>query len=359
MATRYPAQFFDGQTAASRDVAVELLVDAIIITDDRKQIARWTYSGLDAATPVRSGQPLRLKHKINPTSRLIVPAGFSETQILSRAPHLKGGFDPASALKFTAVVASGLILFAATGYALLNLAPQKVAAVMPAEWRDRLADQAERTFIKDAKQCTDAAGTRALSALAGRVAAASSDTPDFSVRVFDMPFINAFALPGGRIVVTGKLIKAADSPEEVAGVIAHELGHTAHLHPEASLIRAIGLQLLVNVATGGTSNDTLGGFAGLLAILQYSRNAEREADDYAVSLMTKGAIDPKGLRHFFEKLSKKEWKLLTGNLETLSDMLSTHPGTQERIEFIKPLPPGKAKQVIPDGIWKQLKKICS
>ncbi|MGI9464454.1 MAG: M48 family metallopeptidase [Aestuariivirgaceae bacterium] len=359
MATRYPAQYFDGQTAASRDVAVELLVDATIISDDGQHIARWGYGGMEAANPVRAGQPLRLKHQISPTSRLIVPSGSAASLILERAPHLHGGFNPASALKFAAITAAGLFLFATLGYALLNLAPQKVAALMPAEWRERLADQAERTFIKDAKQCTNAAGTRALSDIAGRVAAASPDAPDFSVRVFDMPFINAFALPGGRVVLTGRLIKAADSPEEVAGVIAHELGHTAYLHPEASLIRAIGIQLLLNVATGGSSGDTLGGLAGLLTILQYSRNAEREADDYAVNLMTKGAIDPKGLRHFFEKLSKKEWKILTGNLETLSDMLSTHPGTKERIEFIKPLPPGTARPVVPDETWKQLKKICS
>jgi len=359
MAVSHPAQLFDGQSAASHDVKVEVRSDGLMITGPAGQSRRWTFSGLEAASPVRSGEALRLKHTSEPNARLSLPPGLAADQVLEQASHVAGGFHPGKALKFAAIVIAGLALFFAAGYATLNIAPQRVAAMLPAEWRDKLADRTEKTFIKDAKQCNNPAGKLALAAIAGRVAAASPETPDFSVRVFDMPFVNAFALPGGRIVLTGKLIKQADSPEEVAGVIAHELGHTAYLHPEASLVRNIGLQLLISLGTGGSGGDTLGNVAGLLTMLQYSRDAEREADDYAVTILTEGAIDPKGLRHFFEKLSKKEWSIVTGKWKDLSSMLSTHPGTKERVEFIKPLPAGEARGVVPDYQWKALKKICS
>lgn len=359
MAVRYPAQYFDGKTAASSDVEIELLADCIAFKDPAGATARWTYGGLEAATPVRSGQPLRLKHATATTARLSIPVGAAQSRIFERASHLQSGINTAKTVRFALLVAVGLICVLGAAYAALNFAPHQIAGLLPQDWRDRLADHAEKSFIKDAHQCTGIAGTKALSAIASRVAAVTVDTPDFSVRVFDMPFVNAFALPGGRIVLTSKLIKAADSPEEVAGVIAHELGHTAHLHPETSLVRAIGLQLLLSLVTGGAGGDTAGGIVGLLTILQYSRNAEREADRYAVSLLTKGGIDPKGLRYFFEKLDKSEFKILTGKLEELSGMLSTHPGTKERIEFIKPLAPGLAREVVPYKTWKQVKSICS
>ena len=355
---KHSAQFFDGRSAVTQQVQIELLPDGISIAGPATEARRWSFDGLDLANPLQAGQPLRLKHTIEPAARLNVPLGLARDQILERAEHLSSGFHPGRAMRFAAIVIIGLALVAGAGYLLLNVAPQQVARMMPLTWRDQLADITEKSFIKDTKQCTNAAGVKALTEIAGQVRNSIEDPPDFSIRVFNFPFVNAFALPNGRIVLTGKLIQEADGPDEVAGVIAHELGHTAHMHPEAALVRNIGLQLLINVATGGSGGDTLGGLAGLLAVLQYSRNAEREADTYAVDLLTRGNIDPKGLRNFFEKLNKKETKILTGRLENLSNMLSTHPGTEERIEFIKPLPPGQGRQVISDETWKQLRKIC-
>ena len=359
MTIAQPAELFDGKSAASHLVTVEVHPDSLLITGSEGAPRRWSFAGLEAVVPAQHGQALRLKHSSEPNSRLHIPASLATEQILAEARHLTRSFHPGKALRFSLYMAAGIALLIGTAYAILNLAPQRIAAMMPIEWRENLADHTERIFLKDAKQCTSDSGRAALAAMASRVAAASGDAPDFSVRVFDMPFINAFALPGGRVVLTGRLIKEADSAEEVAGVIAHELGHTAHLHPEASLVRNIGLQVLISLATGGSGGDTLGDIAGVLAVLQYSRNAEREADDYAVDIMTKGDIDPKGLRHFFEKLNKKEWSIVKGRWKDLSNMLSTHPGTKERIEFIKPLPPGQARDVITPQQWEDLRKICS
>ena len=356
---KFPAQFFDGRSAITQDVQIELYPDGISITGATVEPRRWSYGDLDAANPIRQGEPIRLKHKIEPAARLNVPPGHAATQILERAPHLSSGFHAGRAMKLAAVIVVGLVLVGLAGYIMLNVAPRQLAQMMPLTWREHLADMTEKSFVKDAKQCTNSAGVGALTGLATRVRDGAENPPDFSIRVFRFPFVNAFALPSGRIVLTSKLIEKADTPEEVAGVIAHELGHTALLHPEASLVRNIGLQIIINVVTGGSGGDTLGGVAGLLTVLQYSRNAEREADDYAVSILKSSNIDPAGLRRFFEKLNKTGKSPLSGKWKDFANMLSTHPGTDERIENIQPLPAGEAETVISDETWKALKKICS
>ncbi len=122
----------------------------------------------------------------------------------------------------------------------------------------------------------------------------------------------------------------------------------------------MGIELLLRIASGG--GDTISGLAGLLAILRYSRDAEREADSFAQTAMINAAIDPMGLKRFFEALKKLEGdKGSTGGLfGTVSDMMSTHPVTDERIEAIKPLPEGTiARPALSDADWASLRKICT
>ena len=359
MAGFISAQFFDGHTAATKQAQVGFTASGLrIVLDDAPGARDWSFSGLQAVEFPQTGQPLRLKHSKEPSARLIVPIGQSSDYILSRAPHLADNRFWPNAAKFLLIGVTGLCLVAILGYGVLSFAPHKIAEWMPDEWRENLGESTEKAFIKNAKQCANPVGKVALARIASRVAASSDNPPDFSVRVFDLPIVNAFALPGGRIIITSALIKQADSAEELAGVLAHELGHVAFRHPEASMVRVVGLQLLLSVATGGTGGDALGSLASLVTILRYSRGAEEEADDYARQILANGAIDPRGLRSFFEKLSKKESKGLEGKFGKFSDMLSTHPGTNDRIESFVPLPEGQGRQVIGEDDWLALKNIC-
>jgi predicted Zn-dependent protease len=114
----------------------------------------------------------------------------------------------------------------------------------------------------------------------------------------------------------------------------------------------------LTLAAGNSGGDTLGGLAGLLAILRYSRSAESQADSFATRLMTRGHIDPAGLRDFFNRLKDKTGTTSGGFLSGISDMFSSHPGTQERIARIKPLPPGAAQMVISPEAFHDLQAIC-
>ena len=114
--------------------------------------------------------------------------------------------------------------------------------------------------------------------------------------VIRRPEANAVALPGGRIYVFQGLIDKAETPDEVAGVIAHEIGHVAHRDGTRSVLQGAGLSLLFGMLLG----DFVGGGAVVIAastILQtsYSREVEAAADRYGVLLMTKLGGDPRAL----------------------------------------------------------------
>jgi len=352
-----PARYFDGKVAAEKAVTVTLDRRGLIISGLPGGPVLWTASHLRAIDRPTAGSPLRLACESTPDARLVIANDAFAAEFLKRVPHLKGGLTRQRLTRYAMIVGITVLSIAALGYLVLVFAPRQIALAMPDHWRDALGAQIETSFTKDMDVCGNPAGRAALDRLAARVREANPDIPPFTLTVYDTPVVNAFALPGGRIAIFSKLIATADTPEEVAGVLAHEIGHVANRHSEAQLVRAIGLQLLLSLASGGSGGDRLGEFASVLAILRYSRDAEREADDYAQKTMSNAAIDPLGLKIFFEKMQKLEGGGLTGIFGDLGDMISTHPLTQERIDAIKPLE-GKPRPILTSQEWQDLRDIC-
>ena len=91
MAISHPAQLFDGQSAASHDVKVAVGMDGLTITGETGPVRRWSFAGLEAASPVRQGEALRLKHSSEPNARLSLPPGLLADQVLEHAGHVAGG----------------------------------------------------------------------------------------------------------------------------------------------------------------------------------------------------------------------------------------------------------------------------
>lgn len=354
------AILFDGKTAQDHSVIVELKDRSLVVSRaDGTQKQEWFLSFLKPVLPFRKESGLRLSNEKSIGARLTLPPGDFVDQLLFAAPHLKGGFSFSRFARaaLTAVAIIGGV--AAAIYGLFSFAPEKLAFLMPDSWRLTLGQHVEKAFVESAHECASAAGSEALAHLTTRIAEGNSDIPDFSLRVYDIPVVNAFALPGGRIVLFRELINRASAPDEVAGVLSHEIGHVAMRHPEAQFIRSIGIQLALSLATGGgTGSSTFGNLAGLLAILSYSRAAETDADAYGLRILSQAAIDPTGLKRFFETVARDEGKSVPGPLGKIGNILSTHPVTAERIERIEPLsiPP---RPVLSDSDWQALKDICN
>jgi Zn-dependent protease with chaperone function len=351
-------QFFDGESARAHDVDVVLIDERLTITGPAiGSERRWPLESVEAVETPAPDHPLRLRSAGAPGERLVIADRALIAALLPLAPQLTRSLDPRKMLRFAAIIIAGLLLVVLLGYALLSLLPPAVARLMPETWRERLGRQAEQSFIGSYSECKSGEGSRALAALGYRLFENNADlAPDFTLRVYRLPVINAFTLPGGRIILSGKLIEAAKDPEELAGVLAHELGHVDSRDPEVALVRLTGLQLLISLATGSDGGSILSNLAGLATLLRYTRAAEIRADDYAQMLLNRAQIDPLGLKRFFESVKKlEEARKPVG---PLGGLLSTHPATDERVARIRPLENGPARPVMNGELWRALKAIC-
>ena len=155
----------------------------------------------------------------------------------------------------------------------------------------------------------------------------------FRASIIDRFEPNAFALPGGRIFVFTGLLDRVQKPEELAGVLAHEMAHVTHRHGLRKLISAGGpyyvLRLFVSDKQGVLSVVSAG--SQLLVGQAYSRDVEREADAAGWHYLLAANIDPRGLVDFFQLLTEGE------NADFIPEMLRSHPATRERIAALNKL----------------------
>jgi Zn-dependent protease with chaperone function len=355
------ATYFDGKSARDRAVQLRLEQNQLRFAGEDTPETVWPINGLHPIDKPSSGQPYRLSHDGQPGARLIIRNDVFVEHLLQKSSHLKGGYSWRDLGHVIGWTLGGLAGVAALSFAVLNFLPDRVAQIMPDNWRNRLGKQMEDQLVAGAKQCSTKPGEAAIGKIVARLADGTADFPAISVHIYDMPIMNAFAVTGGNIVITRELINAASSADEVAGVLAHEVGHVAHLHPEAQIVRLEGLQILSSLFTGKSSGSTMGNVAGIAALLTYSRAAERDADVFANEALIKAKIDPVGLRSFFEKVVKLEGEVKdqSQTLSVLGNLFATHPGTEDRIHDLRMMPPGEnATPSMSDAEWKELKKIC-
>ncbi|KQX25688.1 peptidase M48, Ste24p [Sphingomonas sp. Root50] len=189
-----------------------------------------------------------------------------------------------------------------------------LARLIPFSWEQRLGDAIGGDFGERA--CHAPAGQKALDLLARRL---STPGRPMRVGVVDIPVVNAVALPGGRILIFRGLIDEAKSPDELAGVLAHEIGHVEHRHVMVALLRRFGLGLLVG--SGGSTAE----YGQALLESRYSRAAESEADDYSIERLVKAGISPAPTAALFQRLGKKE-----AAMPKLFVYMASHPPSAER-----------------------------
>lgn len=159
---------------------------------------------------------------------------------------------------------------------------------------------------------------------------------EFKLHVVESGVVNAFALPGGAMIVTTGLLESAPSADAVIGVMAHEISHVTQRHGMRGIVQKLGLWVLVSAVLGDVSGviALVSEQAAGLASLGFSREMESEADREGVKLLARAGLDPAGLRAFFESRKKDEDADLP---ESVMRFLSTHPVTDDRLAQIDAL----------------------
>jgi predicted Zn-dependent protease len=149
---------------------------------------------------------------------------------------------------------------------------------------------------------------------------------DYDIYVIRSEMINAATLPGGNVIIYSELIEFTESPEELAGVMAHEMGHVEHRHVTKRLVRKIGVSLLFT-ALGGNDPMLIGEILQTVSSTAFDRREEREADQFAMDLLTQTDISPRVIARFFRRLNDEY-----GAYNETLELVSTHPHTNARIK---------------------------
>ena len=186
----------------------------------------------------------------------------------------------------------------------------------------------------------DNAITNYVNSIGNRLAA-TSELPNikWTFTVLNSPVVNALALPGGYVYVTRGLMALASSESELAGVIAHEIGHVTARHAAqrySSSILAGGVSMAAGVFLGSSAGD-IAKFASNAAMKSYSRKQEFEADTLGVRYLARGNYNTNSMASFLRKLrahSQLEAKRIKKNPANVdsSDMFATHPRTIDRVK---------------------------
>jgi Zn-dependent protease with chaperone function len=160
---------------------------------------------------------------------------------------------------------------------------------------------------------------------------------------------NALALPNRKIYVYSTLIESTHSPDELTGIIAHEMAHIIKHHATIHYLRHLSLSLMLKSSIGAGNTVDI---AGLL-LNPYSQAIEIEADTIAAEILHRNNISSAGLKTFFDNIRTPEDDLF------LSNFLSTHPSSDIRINHLNLLPAvAVSEPILTDAEWLELKQVC-
>jgi len=297
-----------------------------------------------APSVVQAGRPVFLRRQGHLANHLRFDNPDDYEKLIARYPSLNLVVGRKATNQFTKsvhtrtvtwVLGAGVLLLGLIAYLALALMGRLIINFAPNAWDERVGKLVYDQLTTQGQVSENARAT----AIAQQFyeAAGYGSAFKITVHVDKTDVVNAYALPGGPIIINEGLIAKAQTPDELAGVLAHELGHIENRHTFQQLARSGVVFLGVTVLTGGATGviSVLAENGQTIFGLTYSRNMETEADEFAVKQMLDAGIDPQGLGRFFALLQKEEAK---DGMAT-PQLLRTHPASKKRREAVQELIP--------------------
>jgi len=367
------ARYGDGRTAASHPALVSLARagdrPGIVIRLEATGAERtWMLSEVSVATPLHGSSNEVLLRRALPKgfdpqagdanvdygATLFVHDRRFVQALIAAAPHLSTTRERWRFARPGLAAALATLLIGGAIWA-FNLNPSRtVANLVPQTTWESVGGQMLASVTKGHRECTGAAGRAALDRLMRRLVEGDYRSQGYEAKVVEWDLLNAFAMPGRRLVLTSRLVETAASADEIAGVLAHEIGHGLERHPEAAIVRILGLATLAKVFASGVG-DTFSNASLLLVQLRYNRDGEREADLRAAEILKRAEISVDPLAGFLNRM-----KRITGDsgTEPLGGILSTHPGIDERVKAIEAMPKHRSRPAMSEADLAALRAIC-
>jgi predicted Zn-dependent protease len=362
--TEWEGAYLDGQTPARQRVTIRLMPSGLEVLTEHGTRFFWPYPEIRQTQGFYAGEPVRLEHGGTLGQALVVASPAFLAALHAVAPAAGGRFHhPArrrrrGALTLLAVIAVVAIVAGLHRWGIPAVA-DLVAMRVPVSWETRLGEAVLDELAPPERRCGTPGGTAALDGLVTSLTRPLGALPQsFRVHVLDAPQINAFALPGGHVVLLRGLVEGVGTPDELAGVLAHELQHVLHRHALRAVLRHASTGLLVVALAGDPTGALAYGLeaARTLGALRQSRAAEEEADLGAARMLVAAGLDPLALVSFLERLGGE------GSApEGVLAYLSTHPSHAGRIARLRRLAaeaPSTPARPVEAEAWHAIRTIC-
>jgi Zn-dependent protease with chaperone function len=363
----WPGHYYDGRTATRHSVTVTLTTSGLELhmADGSKTL--WPYGEVTQTQGSYEHEPVRLERGVGLPEALVVEdlAFLDVLRQFSRGSEQDFAGPPERASRFRIIFLAGVASIAAIAVLIIWGIPalaELATPLIPISWENALGDSVATQLAPTQQRCTNERLRESLDQVVTRLVASGPASPyQFQVAVSDSQVFNAFAAPGGYIVIHRRLLESTETPEELAGVLAHEMQHVFRRHAMKALVRDLSTAAIIGAVFGDVSG--IGAFAvqgaRTMTTLHYSRENEEEADREGMRLLMATHVEPAGMVRFFETLKRQ-----TGRMEPPA-YLSTHPDTDARIARLKTLGAelGTDLQSVPipllTGVkWDEVKKLC-
>ena len=347
------AIYFDG-TSSRRRLVTLAFNDALELHEDGHTLAAWSFADIRRADSPSGA--LRVTCLTAPAlARLEIRDAAVAVDLISRCARLDEnipgphgvarivGWSLAATVSIVAVVLFGV-----------PLAADRLAPLVPQAFERRLGDVAEgqvRTLF-GGKTCNNPSGQAAFTKLVDAVRESTGLDTSIQAQVLATPVPNAFALPGGRVYLFSGLLAKAENADEIAGILAHELGHLRHRDGTRNLIYKGGTSFLIGLLFGDITGSGALIFASrTLVTASHSREAEQNADDFAIDIMHRLGRPTKPMGELLFRVIGKEGKGLS--------IISSHPLTEDRLaQMSREDRPASGPPLLTPEEWKALKSIC-
>jgi Zn-dependent protease with chaperone function len=346
--------YFDGVSNRRRGVTLDFGAN-LQISEAGAAIASWRYDDLRLAD---GGQgTLRLKCvSALPLARLEVPSPVAQAEIRGRARFLDVEHDTGAqtrrivAWSLAAIVSiAGIVLFGVPYVA------DRMVPLIPPSFERRLGDTVDNhvQVMFGGRVCTDPKGNAAFSKLVETLRQAGHVEARLQTAILLSPVPNAFALPGGKVYLLNGLLQKANNVDEIAGVIAHEIGHVVHRDQTRMIIRNGGTSFLIGLLFGDFIGSATAIFAtrSVLAA-SYSREAEANADAFAIDTMHALGRSAAPMGELLFRVTGAQGARAIG-------ILASHPLTEERRALMQREARSiTGPEILSGSEWQALKAVC-
>jgi len=355
----FGSAYFDGDRPVSQEVSLHIANQNLQIGLDDGNTLFWPVKDIRILPDGAGKQGFMLRVTNEPLARLFV----TDPDLIAHLPNPTRRAPAKGRGRLAAWAVAAVAAVAVQITVLVPLLADRLAVFIPPEGERALGEATfeqirqalDDTGLAPLPICENPAGVAALERMTAGLNGGDV-TINLSVQVLDHEMVNAFALPGGFVVIFRGLIDQAETPDEVAAVLAHEIGHVVSRDPTRHALRSAG--------SIGVLGLLLGDFAGGAAVLflterlisaNYSQQAETDADAFGYTRLEAANVSPAALGTMIERLRAEH-----GDGNALMAHFLSHPSLSARIENARAAANENSNYapILDDSDWEDLKSVC-